>query len=601
MKLEFNDYKKRVNGCFLGKSIGGTLGMKYEGNRGEIEPITYYNPVPTEMVSNDDLDLQVVNFEVLLRSGLPVCRHQLAEGWVDHEQDSTPDEYGASKSNHQIGLHAPLTGQFRNVWTAGMGGAIRSELWACLAPADPRLAATLAREDACNDHDEDGIYAEMFLAALESAAFVERDVERLVDIALSVIDPDCVFYRAISDAVRMIKETGDLRATRAYIIEHYYTTNWTDVSVNVPFVIAALLYSKGDFSRGICEVVRMGFDADCTGATLGSIMGILDPDGIEERWKTPIGDALVLSPNIVNMHEWDTIGELCDAVMSVAYDVQEYYHTDVEIEKNEALPKARIADPWTHDFKALYDWRIGDRESLVSVSPFFANLIYPDQIALFPDKPETFTLKLYSPKAHKGTLRLFLPERWTASPDRFELDLKEGETKCIEFRVTAASGAKKRFLTNTMSMRFDVDGVMLTVNAGIPITLPWRVINEKTGEESVFEAPSIEFNVPAGAYRYKTKVQGTADKLIRICSVGTRSYTLYVNGEEIRSGKRSEMLYRPAFHNIQISRKPQVQLHQHSVDEIEVVFPDEDEGLFFMGFATVYGCANWENNVGRFI
>ena len=147
----------------------------------------------------------------------------------------------------------------------------------------------------------------------------------------------------------------------------------------------------------------------------------------------------------------------------------------------------------------------------------------------------------------------------------------------------------------------EVDGITVHANIGFPISLPWRVINEKTGEESVFEAPSLAFKVPAGAYRYKTRVQGTADKLVRICSVGTRSYTLYVNGEEIRSGKRGEMLYRPAFHNVLIAKKPQVQLHQHYVDEIEIVFPDEEEGEFFFGFSTVYGCANMENNIGRLL
>lgn len=599
MKLNFENYKKRVHACFLGKSIGGTLGMRYEGDLRYIPDITYYDPVPTEMIPNDDLDLQVVNLEILLRTGLPVCRHNIAEMWLDHLEHSGPDEYGVSKSNHQIGLRAPLTGQFRNKFVAGMGGAIRSELWACLAPANPALAATLAREDACTDHDSDGIYAEMFLAALESAAFVEKDVNKLIDIGLSVVDKDCRFYKAICDTRRVYGETGDLLATREYILKNYKQVSWTYVAINVSFVVLALLSCEGDFSNAICNAVSMGYDADCTGATIGSIMGILNPDGIEDRWKKPIGNELVLSCCIVNMHEWDTIDDFSNAVMSVAYEVQKYYKTDVEIEKCDALPKAKLADPWTEDYEALYDWKIGDRESLISVLPFFANLIYPESVAVFPEKAEKFTLKLYSPKAHKGNMKLFVPERWDVTPNSFEIDLGAGETGYYDFFVTAHPGEKRRFLTNILSLRFEVDGVGFSLNAGLPISLPWRVINDKTGEESVFEAESIFFKVPAGAYRYKTKVQANADMLVRICSQGTRTYTLLVNGEEIRSGKRTN-IYCPAFHG-GFSRNPEVQLHQKKIDEIEIIFPDEDEGEAFFGFSTVYGCAMWINTIGRML
>ena len=166
MKLDFGDYKKKVYGCFVGKSVGGTLGMPYEGDR-SIRKVTYYDPVPTEMPPNDDLDLQVVNLSTVLRLGLPISRLCLGEMWLRHLDASAPDEYGVAISNHSIGLRAPLAGMYRNKFTAGMGGAIRSELWACLAPGNPMLAATFAREDACTDHAAEGVFAEMFLAAAD--------------------------------------------------------------------------------------------------------------------------------------------------------------------------------------------------------------------------------------------------------------------------------------------------------------------------------------------------------------------------------------------------------------------------------------------------
>ena len=54
MKLNYEIYRRKVRACFVGKSVGGTLGMPYEGPV-QVNNVTYYDPVPNEMVPNDDL------------------------------------------------------------------------------------------------------------------------------------------------------------------------------------------------------------------------------------------------------------------------------------------------------------------------------------------------------------------------------------------------------------------------------------------------------------------------------------------------------------------------------------------------------------------
>ena len=58
-------------------------------------------------------------------------------------------------------------------------------------------------------------------------------------------------------------------------------------------------------------------DTDCTGATVGALMGILDPGGIPERWTQPIGRSLVLSPDIVGLHAPDTLDGFTDLVVGL--------------------------------------------------------------------------------------------------------------------------------------------------------------------------------------------------------------------------------------------------------------------------------------------
>ena len=89
--MQYQTYFSKLLGCYIGKTIGGTLGMPYEGNT-NVNNITYYDPIPTSVVGNDDVDLQVVWVECLRRHGLPVNRKHLADAW--RHVRFAPDEYG---------------------------------------------------------------------------------------------------------------------------------------------------------------------------------------------------------------------------------------------------------------------------------------------------------------------------------------------------------------------------------------------------------------------------------------------------------------------------------------------------------------------------
>ncbi len=593
MFLDFELYKKKVYGCFIGKSVGGTLGMPFEGKL-KVNPVTYYDPVPTEMVPNDDLDLQVVNLETLLRTGLPVSRHHIGEIWLHHMEDSAPDEYGVAIANHKLGLRAPLSGQYRNKFHSGMGGAIRSELWACLAPANPALAARLAREDACTDHTDDGIYAEMFLAALESAAFMEENVQKLIEIGLSYVGKESKLYHAFCDVLRLYDEKKDVLSVRRYILENYHSDNFTDVTINLSFILLALLASEGEFDKAICTAVSLGYDADCTGATVGAVFGIMRPDGIDTKWTKPIGDTLVLSPCIVNMHNGSTIGKFCDTVMAVALRVQDYYRTDVRIEGADSLPDVCLADSWTDDFESLYAWNMGDRESLLTGLPCLTSLVYPEDVAGEPGKSKTYSIKLCADKPLSGSVQLYVPEKWQVTPSTISFDLAPGEKKLLSFSATPDAEQGLRGQKNLLTMRFCINGVSYSLEAGLPISCPW-LVTDADGNESVYEATSIYFPVPAGAYRYKTRVNATAKKDVRIACSGTRPFILLINGEKVFSGDGSS--YVPAFHRGYSATSASLQNGLDNV--IELILPEHAAGEMFFGFSTTFGCATWIDTMER--
>lgn len=309
-------FRQKVMGCWLGKAVGGTLGQPYEGCDGPCN-LDFYDPVPTDMVPNDDLDLQVLWCCVLAKEDNPVVDRKLFSGaWLKHVGFPW-DEYGIAIRNLRMGIPAPYSGIYDNFFKDGLGAAIRSELWACFAPGDPALAAKYAYEDACVDHYGDGLYAAQFWAAAESCAFVERDLNRIIDAGLSVIPADCRMAEAVTAVRKKCADTFDFITVREYILENFESESFTDVVMNGAFAVMSLLLGNGDFGKTICLSANCGRDADCSTATVGALLGVRDPDCIGEKWLKPIGRKLILNATITGITPPETLDEFTDMVIGL--------------------------------------------------------------------------------------------------------------------------------------------------------------------------------------------------------------------------------------------------------------------------------------------
>ena len=312
MKTDIHTYRDKVRACWLGKNIGGTLGAPFEGTRG-VFPISYYtHDLSKGVLPNDDLDLQLVWLMAAESCGAKLNSEVLGEYWLSFVCADW-SEYGAAKGNMRFGLTPPVSGRYKNPYANSDGCFIRSEIWACLMPGHPELAVKYAFEDAIVDHSDEGVYSEMFCAAVESAAFAESDAFRLIDIGLSYIPEDCMVARCVNLAVFCFKNGESWQTARRKIMQlapsqfglakGYVNTEpepdiprgelGFDAPCNIGLLVVGLLYGKGDFSESICIAASCGEDADCTAGTLGSILGIIGGTGcIDEKWLTPIGDEI---------------------------------------------------------------------------------------------------------------------------------------------------------------------------------------------------------------------------------------------------------------------------------------------------------------------
>jgi ADP-ribosylglycohydrolase len=340
MILDFETYRDKVMGCWTGKNIGGVLGAPFEGRRQINEVDFYVQDLSMGPSPNDDLDLQIVWLAAVERYGRNVNASILGDYWLSYIIPNWV-EYGTGKANLRAGLVPPISGVVDNTYKDSCGCFIRSEIWACLAPGHPEIAARYAYEDAIVDHAGEGMYGEIFFAALQSAAFVESDTLKLIDIGLSYIPEDSATARAINTAIKCYNDGVDLYEARKRI---HNTAPGTfgiqncklsqidpsqkeleigspgfDAPENVAFTIAGWLYGEGDFGKSLCMAVACGEDTDCTCATLGAILGIIaGASGLPEKWKAPLDDKIAtLCINKTSGGIWvpKTVTELTDRLM----------------------------------------------------------------------------------------------------------------------------------------------------------------------------------------------------------------------------------------------------------------------------------------------
>jgi ADP-ribosylglycohydrolase len=321
LRLNRGELRDRILGCWTGKNIGGTLGGPHEGSR-EVLDIQGYSTPPGEPLPNDDLDLQLVWLKALQDRGpLGVDAAVLGEYWLE-AIGAHWNEYGVNKANQRLGLVPPLSGAFENHWKHSNGAWIRSEIWACLAPGAPDLAVRYAYEDACVDHgDGEGVPAELFTAALQSAAFVCSDRDQLLEAGLARIPAESRVARSVRLAIDAHAAGSTWQEAREAIVADSADLGWFQAPANVAFAVVGWLWGEGDFGRSITIAANCGDDTDCSAATLGALLGIIEGrQALPAEWTEPIGDRIltVAIDRAAIKTVPETVQELTDAVLALA-------------------------------------------------------------------------------------------------------------------------------------------------------------------------------------------------------------------------------------------------------------------------------------------
>jgi len=432
MKLPYEVYLDKVYGAWLGKSIAGTIGAPFEGRK-ELFDYTYDPKAIEQMLPNDDLDLQVVWLHVLEQKGIYCTSMDLADAFY-HLYPYVPGEYAVFKKNYIRGIYPPVSGAFNNrYYINGMGCPIRSEIWACICPGNPDLAAEYAGKDGVLDHEGDSVYAEQFLAAVEAMAFFEGDIRKLLSEGMRFLPEGTRIRRLVEDTVRWSGETGDWRKTRSRIIRDYGHPDCTNLYQNIGFTLVALLYGEGDFIETTMIALNCGFDTDCSCATAGAMLGIIS--GAEHLIaKHGFYDTSYKLDARVTRRS-NQLKDLAEDTCRVGLTVHRELNRAVDIEGVPAFEPVPTSKPepgvsFAIDYRGIPVAKWNETKTV--------------SVKLRNDMSETVS----------GTLVASVPAGWQANWNRRDVQLTAGEEKEFELAVTVPATVEVLRENNRLTFEF---------------------------------------------------------------------------------------------------------------------------------------------------
>jgi ADP-ribosylglycohydrolase len=317
-----NDYLERVYAGVLGKIIGVYLGRPFEGwsyekIMAELGEVWYYVHdrlgVPL-IVTDDDISGTFTFLRAMPDFGnqLSLSPKQIGQTWQNYLIENRTVLWWGGLGNStehtaflrlKNGIPAPLSGAIATngkVVAEQIGAQIFIDGWAMIAPGDPALAADLARRAGSVSHDGEALYGAQVLAAMEAQAFVEQDVDKLLDCGLSFIPKDSVIYRLAADLREWHAELPDWRAARENIAKYYGYDKYGGNCHMVPnhaLILLGLLYGDGDFQKSLMITNTAGWDTDCNSGNIGCLMGIrngLAGLDVGPDWRGPVADRMYL-------------------------------------------------------------------------------------------------------------------------------------------------------------------------------------------------------------------------------------------------------------------------------------------------------------------
>jgi len=246
------------------------------------------------MPEDDDLNYTMLNLYVLENYSAQFTSLDIGTEWL--KKIPVYETFTAERITYYnllSGYEPPETASYLNPFREWIGAQIRADLWGYVVPGNPQQAAEYAWRDARLSHVRNGIYGEMFCAAMIAGAFVESNPRNVVTTGLGEIPESSRLANAIRFVLDLPMENMDWETVVDQLYKEFGEYHWVHTINNAALVAAAVLYSDGDLEQTICNTVMGGWDTDSCGATAGSVIGVIQgAAALPGKWIDPLNNLI---------------------------------------------------------------------------------------------------------------------------------------------------------------------------------------------------------------------------------------------------------------------------------------------------------------------
>jgi hypothetical protein len=153
-----------------------------------------------------------------------------------------------------------------------------------MCPGMPNTASGIADKIGHIMNYGDGVYGGIFVAALYSEAFFEKDIPAIIGKALKSIPAESDYYKIVSDVIKLHQHyPSDWQAAWKEIEEKWGHVDICgagsafniDAKLNGAYIVMGLLYGEGDPAKTLEITTRCGQDSDCNPSNAMAVLGVI--------------------------------------------------------------------------------------------------------------------------------------------------------------------------------------------------------------------------------------------------------------------------------------------------------------------------------------
>jgi len=243
----------KIRGGVLGQMIGNMNGWPYEfkfyDKYGDI--LTYTPSLPEGAETDDDTDFEwvyIYNMQKTRNEFLPYS--DISTYWKNSINKGIWCSNRYARYLMDLGIEPPLTGSIvLNPWAEfNVSGQFLCETFGLVAPAMPQTAARIGLHYTKVAIDNEPAQTTQLFTTMISTAFVESDIDKILDAGVASLDPKSIIVQIIADVRKWhIQNPENPAETHSllhikYELKDELTRNRNGYELNTAAIIAAILF-----------------------------------------------------------------------------------------------------------------------------------------------------------------------------------------------------------------------------------------------------------------------------------------------------------------------------------------------------------------------